>query len=105
MSDPEDHPAFKRARLLAPPYLASLFPKSQAEAQTWTPTTFRRALDTTVLVVAQTRIECAWSAYCRAVPGHDHAAEADVVLRRGAKLPEAVARVLFPLFTAVPYHE
>jgi len=56
-----------------------------------------------VLCVAQTRIEGAWSAYCDAVEGMNHDFEAEKVLAYGAKLPEIVARAIFPEFDGVPY--
>ena len=69
----------------------------------WHPIIRVRALATCVLVVAQTRIECAWSAYIDAVPGHNHDNEYEAVLAHGAKLDESLARCLFPEFDAVPY--
>ena len=70
----------------------------------WTPTIMRRALSSQVLVVAKTRIEGAWSAYCDAVPGISHEREQERVLLHGTKIPEEVARVLFPEFEDVPYN-
>jgi len=67
------------------------------------PLFLRRALAMRVLCVATTREEGAWAAYCDAVPGYDHQAEEDAVLRHGDKLPEPVARALFPHFEGVPY--
>ncbi len=64
---------------------------------TWT------ALATKVLVVAKTRVEGSWAAYVDAVPGQNHREERHEVLREGTKLPEAVARVLFPEFKDLPY--
>ena len=98
----EKHPSFVRAEGLAEP-LRSHFPKSVQEAQVWHPIIRVRALATCVLVVAQTRIECAWSVYIDAVPGHNHDHEYEAVLRHGAKLSESLARHLFPEFTDVPY--
>ena len=69
----------------------------------WTPLVVRSALAMKVLAVAQTRVEGAWSAYIDAVPGMDHEAEQEAVLRHGEKLPEAVARLLFPSMEAIPY--
>jgi hypothetical protein len=99
-----EHPAFTRAKALPEP-LRAYFPKSDAEAEAWRPTTRRRALASRVLVVAKTRIECAWSAYIDAVPGENHVDEVAEVLERGCKLPEAIARILFPEFNEVPYKE
>ena len=69
----------------------------------WTPTIHLHALSMRVLVVAQTRIEGTWSAYCDAVPGYNHREEYDAVLRNGDKLMEKVARAMFPEFDEVPY--
>ncbi len=69
----------------------------------WTPTIRVTALSMKVLVVAKTRIEGTWSAYCDAVPGDKHSAEWPAVLANGDKLMEKVARVLFPEFDEVPY--
>jgi len=96
------HPSFVRAAALPEPW-RSRFPKSVEEAEAWKPMSRYRALSSRVLVVAQTRVECAWSAYCDAVPGVEHRSEYAAVLNTGAKLGEAVARVLFPEFIDVPY--
>ena len=74
-----------------------------AEDKEWTPTIHTHALAMKVLVVARTRIEGTWSAYCDAVPGYDHNAEYDAVLRNGDKLPEEVAQALFPRLEEIPY--
>ena len=97
-----DHPSFVKARSLSEP-LRSHFPKSADEAQSWSALTVRRALAGRVLVVARTRIECAWAAYCDAVPGENHDREECPVLDYGAKLDESLARLLFPQFDEVPY--
>lgn len=99
-----EHPSFTRAKALSEP-LRSHFPKSQEEAQNWTPQIRHRALSRNVLVAARTRIECAWVAYVDAVPRRDHDFECGNVLKHGAKLPEKVARALFPQFDEVPYAE
>lgn len=73
-----------------------------------------RPLDNTVLAVAVERIGGRdretgeiiklWCAYIRAVPGHNHEREAESVKDWGNKLPENIARVLFPTrFRGVPY--
>lgn len=72
-------------------------------ASEFTPVIRRRALASRVLVVARTRIEGTWAAYCDAVPGYDHDNEERAVLLRGDKLPERVAAALFPEFDGVPY--
>ena len=99
-----EHPSFTRAKALTEP-LRSHFPKSQAEAELWRPIVRYRALASKVLVVARTRVECAWAAYIDAVPGRGHYSEVEAVLDRGAKLDERIARVLFPDFKSVPYAE
>jgi len=98
------HPSFVRAAALEEP-LRSHFPKSAEEAAAWQPWILRRALSMRVLVVARTRVECAWAAYCDAVPGMNHVHEMADVLDHGDKLPEHVARALFPEFDQVPYAE
>lgn len=97
-----EHPSFVRAAALAEP-LRSHFPKSSAEAQSFEPVIMHRALSAKVLVVATTRVECAWCAYVDAVPGMNHREELEPVLRHGAKLEEFIARALFPEFEDVPY--
>ena len=72
-------------------------------AQDWKPTVRLHALARRVLVVARTRIEGTWSAYCDAVPGDNHLMERDAVLANGDKLIEEVARVLFPILDGTPY--
>ena len=73
------------------------------EAKDWTPTIRMHALSMKVLVVARTRIEGTWAAYCDAVPGDNHEAESIFVLENGDKLMEEVAWVLFPEFRNIPY--
>ena len=68
----------------------------------WMPVVKRRAFSPRVLVVSTTRIEGAWCAYIGAVPGKNHDAEQEEVLLRGSKLPEAVAKAMFPWQT-LPY--
>ena len=70
---------------------------------TFRPVIRRRALATKVLVVATTRVEGTWKAYCDAVPGYDHQQEVDAVLRHGDQIAEPFARVLFPEFDSLPY--
>ena len=72
-------------------------------ALAWSPTIHVHALAREVLVVACTRIEGTWAAYCGAVPGHNHDIEHNAVLANGDKLMEDVARVLFPTFDDLPY--
>ncbi len=99
---PVEHPSFTRAKALPEP-LRSHFPKSVEEAKEFQPRIRRRALASTVLVVAKTRVECAWACYCDSVPGQNHDNEEAEVLRHGDKLDEGLARVLFPEFEKVPY--
>ncbi len=73
------------------------------ETKDWTPMIRTHALASKVLVVAQTRIEGTWAAYCDAVPGDNHTKEWPAVLSNGDKLKEEVAKVLFPEFEEVPY--
>ena len=40
-----------------------------------------------------------WAAYIGPVPGNNHEVEYVEVLRSGSKLPEDVARLLFPSFS------
>lgn len=75
----------------------------QGEAERWRPYIRWIALARRVLVVANTRIEGAWNAYIDAVPGENHDREWEEVKSHGAKLPEQVARSLFPDFEGVPY--
>ena len=69
----------------------------------WQPLIRVRALATQVLCVAQTRIEGAWAAYCDSVPGINHDHEYAQVLKFGSKLPEDIARVIWPEFKDIPY--
>jgi len=67
------------------------------------PVIIRGALATRVLVVAKTRIEGTWAAYVDAVPGVNHDVEQYEVLEYGTKLPEQIARFLFPMFADKEY--
>lgn len=100
----KEHPAFTRAKALSEP-LRSHFPKSSDEAVVWQPMVRMRALAGRVLVVARTRVVCEWSAYADVVPGLNHRNEIEAVLNYGSKLPQNVARTLFPEFDAVPYDD
>ena len=71
--------------------------------QIWKPQIRRIALHQNVLIVAETRIEGAWSAFCGPVPGINHNEEWQEVARVGDTLPEEVARVLFPEHDNLPY--
>ncbi len=100
--DLQEHPAFTRAKALSEP-LRSHFPKTSEEARGFVPLVRIHALSMRVLAVANTRVECAWCAYCDAVPGMNHDEEARAVLDYGDKLSEEFARKLFPYFKDVPY--
>ena len=65
-------------------------------SEPFVPTVRRIALARQVLVVATTRIEGTWKAYCDAVPGENHDDEWQKVLEDGCQVSERVARVLFP---------
>ena len=82
---------------------AFTFPDSPETAETWKPGYSLYALAQHVLAVAMLRIEGTWAAYVDAVPGEDHSVEYLEVLRKGCKLQEDVARVLFPLYEDLPY--
>lgn len=93
---------FERIKEMPEPW-CNHFPKSSEEARAWKPWTDYRALHSQVLVVATTRVEGMWAAYCRSVPGMNHVNESAEVLRTGDKVDEQVARALFPQFEGVPY--
>ena len=61
------------------------------------------ALASKVLVVMNTCCEGTWCAYCDAVPGIRHDNEFQEVLATGDKLPERVARAIFPEMAKLPY--
>lgn len=73
----------------------------------WEPAIRYRALHQKVLVVARTRIEGKWKAYCGPVAGMDHDKEAlddsTGPLYDGDDVGEKLARVLFPEFDGIPY--
>ena len=98
----EEHPVFARVRAMPEPWRTH-FPKNFLEAQRFVRWTESHALHHRVLAVAHTRVEGMWCAYVKDVAGKNHDEEADDVLRRGAKLDERLARILFPRFEGVPY--
>lgn len=61
-----------------------------------------QALDSQVLVVAIYRIEGAWCAFIGPCPGESHEDEIQDVAASGTKLPEKLARFLFP-YIGFPY--
>lgn len=73
------------------------------EALAFEPKIMVWALDRQVLVVAKTRVEGAWKAYCGAVPGQNHDLEKDEVLHHGATVPEHIARAIWGFMEDVPY--
>jgi len=99
----EEHPAFTKAKALPEP-LRSHFPKNQEEASSWEPHIRYCALGHyQVMVVAVTRIECAWRCYIGAVPGQNHDNEWQEVRDQGGTLSERVALAIFPEFKGVRY--
>jgi hypothetical protein len=86
-----------------PKWLKDHFPQTPEQARGWQAHVRCRALHARVLCVARTRIEGAWAAYCAPVPGMNHVAEMEPVLESGNKMPEDVARAMFPAFKGVPY--
>ena len=64
-----------------------------------------RALHQKVLCVAVTRVEGAWCAYIKNVPGGRHTDETADVKAHGDKLPENIALAIFPQFKdgGLPY--
>lgn len=63
-----------------------------------------RPIGHNILAVA-TKNDIDWAAYIGAVPGYDFDAEANGVAAFGDKLPEAIARAIFPQFQGVPYRK
>jgi len=79
------------------------YPETPEEAREWDPRIYIYALHQKVLCVAIARVEGTWIAYCSNVPGSIHRNEYKAVLAHGDKLPEKLAKVMFPLFDGVPY--
>ena len=73
------------------------------EVERWKRTIRSKALNRDVLVVATTRIEGTWKAYCGAVPGFNHDAEWREILRHGGTVEERIARAMFPEFADMKY--
>ena len=69
----------------------------------WKPEIHITALHHNVLVVATTRAEGAWCAYCGVVAGKNHDNEWQEVLDHGGKLSKKVAQAIFPGFAHLPY--
>ena len=55
-----------------------------------------RALDRRVLAIAVEGAVGDWAAYIGAVPGDNHEREYHLIMSNGTKLPENVAKLLFP---------
>lgn len=79
------------------------FPETLEEANDWSPYVAVTPLHQQVLTMARTRVEGTWSAYVFPVDGLDHLSEAKEWRVEGSKLPEAVARAIFPELDLVPY--
>ena len=79
------------------------FPDTEAEAENWKPIQVRHMLHRQVMVVARTRIEGAWKAYCFPVPGENHDDEEVRWKQDGVQLAEPIARAMFGFFEGVPY--
>ena len=79
------------------------FPKTPEEAKGWKPCFERHAIHSQVLLVAKTRIEGTWKAYCVPVPGVNHEEEQKMWQEYGTPMTEKMARAAFPRFEEVPY--
>lgn len=79
------------------------FPETMDEGAAWHPCVCSVPLASRVMAVMRTRIEGAWAAYIDAVPGHNHEFERDDVLADGDKLPEDIARAIFPIAKGLDY--
>lgn len=79
------------------------FPRTIEQASYWEPYIQRRALHRCCLVVAVTRIEIGWKAYCGNVAGLNHENEWEEVTRTGVDVGEKIARAMFPEFDGVRY--
>jgi hypothetical protein len=64
---------------------------------------YRRMLHRQVMVLAVTRIEGTWKAYCFPVPGRNHFAEEYLWKTEGVEILEGLARPLFPHLKERPY--
>ena len=79
------------------------FPVTPAESSGWKTVQRRLMLHRNVMVIARTRIEGMWSAYCFPVHGNDHDAEEYLWTTEGVKVAEPIARAMFPCFADIPY--
>jgi hypothetical protein len=105
------HPAVDKIKTL-PKAWQDHFPTDWEAAPNWKPIIIRRGLGRTVLCAARTRIEVAWAAYIKGIPGNqgvlfppllNQDEELLEVLANGTKLSESIARAIFPEFKGVPY--
>ena len=111
------HPAVAKIKTL-PKAWRDHFPTDWEAAPNWKPIIIRRGLGRTVLCAARTRIEVAWAAYIKGIPGNQWAQgyrgvlfppllnedeELNEVLKSGTRLSESIARAVFPEFKGVPY--
>ena len=67
------------------------------------PQMYRHMLHRQVMVIARTRIEGAWKAYCFPVPGMNHDEEDYLWQTEGCQLSEAEARAMFGFLEDLPY--
>jgi hypothetical protein len=72
---------------------------------TFQPIQVRRTLHRQVMVIARTRIEGTWKAYCFPVPGRNHDEEETLWREHGSQVRERVARALFPEFDSLRYSD
>ena len=79
------------------------FPENEAEADNWKPFQSRAMLHRQVMVIARTRIEGSWKAYCFPVAGEKHDDEEALWKTEGVAVYEPLARVMFPQFKDIPY--
>ena len=79
------------------------FPETEQEFKTWKPVFVVRKLHYKVLVVAKTRVEGQWKAYCTPVPGQNHDTEWCLWKTEGTQVLEAYARPMFPEFGELKY--
>ncbi len=70
---------------------------------TFKPVQVRVMLHRNCMVVARTRVEGTWKAYCFPVPGLDHDEEEYLWEKEGSQISEKIARTLFGRFKEVPY--
>lgn len=77
--------------------------RSGESHKTWKKEFRREMLHNSVMVLAVTRIEGAWKAYCFPVEGRDHDLEMGFWKYSGQQISENVARAIFPYFEGVPY--